>query len=181
MTQRSKTAGRPSDFNLDTATSICTRIIEGESLRSICKDPESPAISTVVNWLARFPEFVALYTHARDNQADTLADDILFIADNEPDPDKARVRIDARKWIAAKLKPRKYGDRAPDAAQRPERTLQELEDAIRQQIERRAQELADSRLTVATVPKAAGATTEAAEPLSGAPAVRQPPDEPSAS
>jgi hypothetical protein len=67
-----------------------------------------------------------MYTKAREDQADTLADEIHAIADQMPmeKTDKEgntsldsayinwmRLRIDARKWTASKLKPRKYGDR----------------------------------------------------------------------
>ena len=69
-----------------------------------------------------------MYTRAKEDQADTLADEIMDISDEKPmmtvvtddesvdklDPvgiNRNRLRIDARKWIAAKLKPRKYGDR----------------------------------------------------------------------
>jgi hypothetical protein len=67
-----------------------------------------------------------MYTRAREDQADTNADEILAIADEKPPEfrdDKGRVyldqsyllwqkqRIEARKWTSAKLKPRKYGDR----------------------------------------------------------------------
>jgi hypothetical protein len=67
-----------------------------------------------------------MYTRAREEQADTNADEILAIADEMPPEytdDKGRTtldhtyiawqkqRIEARKWTAAKLKPRKYGER----------------------------------------------------------------------
>jgi hypothetical protein len=67
-----------------------------------------------------------MYTRAREDQADTLADEIQAIADQMPmettdkdgntrfDPSYInwmRLRVDARKWTASKLKPRKYGDR----------------------------------------------------------------------
>jgi hypothetical protein len=67
-----------------------------------------------------------MYARAREDQADTNADEILQIADEMPPEytdEKGRTyldqtfiqwqknRIDARKWTAAKLKPRKYGDR----------------------------------------------------------------------
>lgn len=85
-----------------------------------------PVQSTVYLWLSRFNEFSEMYTKAREDQADTLADEIQAIADAEPkvifdDAGNAkydsahinwmRLRMDARKWVAAKLKPRKYGDR----------------------------------------------------------------------
>lgn len=66
---------------------------------------------TVYNWLAKHPEFLTMYTRAREDQADTLADQIIEIADGTDLPDQKRVRIDARKWISMKLKPRQYGDK----------------------------------------------------------------------
>ena len=90
-----------------------------------------PAQSTVYEWLLRHPEFAENYTRAREEQADTLADEIIAIADESPETvegrDKEgnvldvkidsgyvnyqRQRIEARKWTAMKLKPKKYGDR----------------------------------------------------------------------
>jgi hypothetical protein len=56
------------------------------------------------------------YARAREDQADVYADEIVEMRDKAT-PENAhaiRVRIDARRWIAAKLKPRVYGDRPPD-------------------------------------------------------------------
>lgn len=127
MSSEAPTVGRPSDYNQDVAAAICARLVEGESLRKICQDDDMPAISTVFKWLAAHEEFVEQYALARDSQADTLADEIIDIADDgkrdyKVDEDgravvdhdhiaRARLRVDARKWIAAKLKPKKYGDR----------------------------------------------------------------------
>ena len=47
----------------------------------------------------------------REKRADLIADEIVTIADTDPAPNKARVRIDARKWWAAKVNPKKYGER----------------------------------------------------------------------
>ena len=38
-------------------------------------------------------------------------DEIIDIADTEIDPQRARNRIDARRWYASKMKPDKFGDR----------------------------------------------------------------------
>ena len=56
-------------------------------------------------------DWIQLRRDAREEQADFHADEIIEIADTEPDPNKARVRIDARKWKAAKMQPKKYGDK----------------------------------------------------------------------
>jgi hypothetical protein len=51
--------------------------------------------------------------HRRARQAgvDAMADDVPHIADNEPDAQRARNRIEARKWLAGVIKPREYGAR----------------------------------------------------------------------
>jgi hypothetical protein len=123
--------GAPTTYNHHLATVICIRIAEGESLRQILRDAGMPAQSTVYEWLLRHPEFAENYTRAREEQADTLADEIIAIADESPETvevrDKEgnvldvkidsgyvnyqRQRIEARKWTAMKLKPKKYGDR----------------------------------------------------------------------
>lgn len=107
-------AGRPSKYTEKLAAEICERLIEGESLRRICRDSGMPTASTVCKWLVEKPDFSEQYAKARDAQAETLADEIVDIADGEhkdSDPARDRLRVDARKWVAAKLKPKKYGDR----------------------------------------------------------------------
>ena len=103
--------GRPSDFTQELADEICRRIAEGESLRSICEPEGMPAPSTVCLWVVSNASFSEQYARARDAQADHYADEIVSIADTEADPAKARVRVDARKWVASKLKPKRYGEK----------------------------------------------------------------------
>ncbi|NQW01663.1 MAG: hypothetical protein HQ483_18310 [Rhodospirillales bacterium] len=92
---------------------ICRRIAEGESLQSLCKDPKMPSLASVQGWLAdpANEKFRAHYARALEIQADFYADQIIEISDTEENPQKARIRIDARKWKAAKLRPRVYGDK----------------------------------------------------------------------
>ena len=110
-----KPAGRPTIFTDKIADEICERIALGESLRAICRDEHMPAMSAVFRWLGSNESFREQYTHAREAQADALADDILDIADTAEETNeavrKAQLRIESRKWIAAKLKPKKYNDR----------------------------------------------------------------------
>lgn len=42
---------------------------------------------------------------------DSHVNELLGIADTEPDPQRARVQIDTRKWIMSKLMPKKFGDK----------------------------------------------------------------------
>jgi len=86
-------------------------LMAGKSLREICAMGGMPGASTVYAWLGQYREFSDMYARAREVQADVLADEVIEIADTEPDPNRARVMIDARKWLASKLRPKKYGDR----------------------------------------------------------------------
>lgn len=93
------------------ATEICAHISSGKSLRSYCSQPGTPHIDSVRRWLIDKEDFRAQYAQAREDQADVFADEIIEIADTEEDANRARVRIDARKWVAGKLRPKKYGDK----------------------------------------------------------------------
>lgn len=85
--------------------------MDGESLRGIVNSDHMPNRSTIHLWLATNREFSDQYMKAKDNQADTLADDLIYIADTAEDINKARLQVDVRKWAASKLKPKKYGDK----------------------------------------------------------------------
>lgn len=102
--------GRPSEYTDERAQEICHRIASGESLTRICQSEDMPSKPTVYKWLRERRGFLDLYSHARDQQADSLFDDIVHISDEDDDPRRAKVRIDARIWAASKLKPKKYGD-----------------------------------------------------------------------
>lgn len=114
MTKKNK-GGRPSSYMPEVAEDICRLLMEGESLRQICKRPSLPAISTVMEWLQRHEEFREQYAHAREVQAELLAEDIINLSDAVIEDGaavaKARLQVDARKWYASKLAPKRYGDR----------------------------------------------------------------------
>lgn len=122
--------GRPSTYTPELGAAICERLEAGESLRSILRDEAMPAWGSVWRWLRDDAEFAAQYARAREAQADTLAEELLEIADDgtndwmerygEDNPgwvangehiQRSRLRVDTRKWIASKLKPKKYGER----------------------------------------------------------------------
>lgn len=111
---------------------ICNRIANGESLRQIADDKDMPAASTVFVWLSDDSAFAEQYARAREAQADAIFDEILLIADdgrndwmerkdqedanmgwreNGEALNRSRLRIDARKWMAGKLRPKKYGEK----------------------------------------------------------------------
>lgn len=122
-------AGRPSDYTPEIGAEICERIAAGNSLRTICKAADMPSDRSVYRWLASNEEFRQQYAHARELQAETLADEILDISNTtvlgvktkttadgvetvEGDMiEHRRLQVDARKWLASKMAPKKYGDR----------------------------------------------------------------------
>lgn len=135
--------GRPSDYTMDMALEICSRLAQGEPLTKICKEEDKPHVSTVYRWIAALPDFRDMYTRAREDQADTLADEIIAISDdsandtyeneegktltNQEVVARARLRVDARKWVAAKLKPKKYGDKLTSEVSGPDGQPQRFE------------------------------------------------------
>lgn len=136
--------GRPSTYSVKVADAICERLADGESLRAICRDDAMPSKATVFKWLGQQPKFADQYARAREDQAESLADEIVSISDESEVVAKYdgedvtlamdstaiarnRLRVDARKWVASKLKPKKYGDRQVLAGD-PEAPLMSLPD-----------------------------------------------------
>lgn len=111
--------GRPSAYNETIADDICERLANGESLRRICLTPNYPSQAMVFRWLAANEQFREQYRSAREAQADVLADEIIDIADGkraayegtEADVQRDKLSVHARQWVAAKLKPKKYGEK----------------------------------------------------------------------
>lgn len=119
------------EFSQEIADTICERIANGESLRSICANDDMPSQVSVFRWLAARDEFSKQYALAREAQADALFDEMLDIADdgrndwmatkddeggsgwraNGEHIQRSKIRLDARKWMASKLQPKKYGDK----------------------------------------------------------------------
>jgi hypothetical protein len=119
-----------STYTDEVADVICERIADGESLKAICEDEAMPSKATVFKWLSEIASFSDKYAIAREAHSDALFDDILSIADdgrndwmeknfgeetrwveNGEALRRSQLRIDARKWMASKLKPKKYGER----------------------------------------------------------------------
>ncbi len=82
----------------------------------------------VFRWLQSNQSFREQYALAREVQADSWADDIIEIADDSSgdtivDPEsgnerfnseyaaRSRIRVDTRKWLMARMAPKKYGDK----------------------------------------------------------------------
>ena len=123
--------GRPSLYTNAVADTICERIARGEALHQFAGTDGLPAERTIMQWLAAREDFAQNYARARERQADKLAAEIIEIADDTSHDTiertnedgsryevadhewiaRSRLRVDARKWAASKLAPKKYGDK----------------------------------------------------------------------
>jgi hypothetical protein len=107
--------GRRSTYTPEIGQAICDRLSTGESLRTICSEPEAPDLTTVLKWLDN-ADFAQAYARARNVQADVMDAKILDTADEcragTLDPRVAQVVMGAYQWRAGRLAPKRYGDRA---------------------------------------------------------------------
>ncbi len=118
-----KENGRPPIYTPELAIRVCEQIATSNmSLRTICKMEGMPSVATILKWL-RDDEggFAGQYARAKEEQADLLVEDMLDISEHTNEDHTAftganvvqrdKLRIETRKWIASKLKPKKYGDK----------------------------------------------------------------------
>lgn len=117
--------GRPVVYGMDNPCwqTMCELISEGKSLSSALKTSDKmPSYQLVMLALRNNPEFRSMYEKAVESRADRLAEEIIELADQEmPEGlegpmasawvQQKRMQVDARKWVASKLKPKTYGDR----------------------------------------------------------------------
>ena len=116
--------GRPVVYGMDNPCwqILCEQISEGKSLSTAIKSEGMPSYQLVMLMLRNNPEFRTMYEKAVESRADRLAEEIIELADQEmPDGlegpmasawvQQKRMQVDARKWVASKLKPKTYGDR----------------------------------------------------------------------
>lgn len=105
--------GRPSEYTTEVADIICGRLAAGESLKKITDCNDMPARPTVYRWIREREEFRNNYVRATEDRADHMFDDMLEIADagSPEDTQRARLRVDTRKWALSKMIPKKYGEK----------------------------------------------------------------------
>ena len=124
--------GRPARYTQELADRFCGELAKGRSMHSICKEDWTPARSTIFKWLREVDGFTDQYEKAKEESADYLVEEMLDIADNGNNDwmeklgkdgqdigyqlngehvQRSRLRLDTRKWVASKLKAKKYGDK----------------------------------------------------------------------
>ncbi len=104
---------RPTAFTDATTDELLGLLCEGRSLREICEADHLPSLSTVYRRLHSDPVFQARYAAARATGAEAMADEVIELGRNATSENAAgiRVRVDTVKWAAARLAPKRWGDR----------------------------------------------------------------------
>lgn len=125
-------AGRPSTYTDELAIEFCSRLVDGTSVRTVCKSEDMPVTSTIFKWLSEKPEFSERYAKAKSMAVEALAEECFDIADdgtndwmeindkegecvgykiNSESIQRSRLRVDTRKWYLSKIAPSKYGEK----------------------------------------------------------------------
>lgn len=111
--EKAKSVGRPTDYTPELGEQILELHANGVSIKDICDTnlwaPLYP--STVMRWAENRPDFALALGRARKMCADALAEQTLAMLEKERDPQRARVAIQARQWLAGKLDSARFGDK----------------------------------------------------------------------
>lgn len=128
---------RASEYSPEIVDAICDRMTNGQGLLKICADEDMPSRVTVYRWLDNNPDFRQRFARAREAQMDYYAEQILSIAFDESGDiileqgkdgktsavanhakvQRDRLKVDTLKWTAARLFPKRYGDKMELLAQ----------------------------------------------------------------
>lgn len=123
--------GRPTIFTKELGDKICEDLALGISMRSVTKEDWCPSMATIFRWIRENKEFQEQYARAKEESTDAMSEDLLDIADDSTNDfvdivredgstftkadqeniQRARLRVDTRKWLMSKMKPKKYGDK----------------------------------------------------------------------
>lgn len=105
--------GRPSIITEEMMAKICDGITSGLSLVKVCAQEGMPDTYTVYEHLVKNKDFAAIYTKAQHVKTEAMFENLVEIADDAT-PEQAavmRLRIDTRKWVLARMNPKKYGEK----------------------------------------------------------------------
>jgi len=106
---------RPTIYSEELEDRMLEEIASGRSVISLCREEDwTPNADTWYRWMYKIDGLSDRYTRAKSISSEFHADQILAIADEADNQtfQVARLQIDARKWVASKLVPNKYGEKS---------------------------------------------------------------------
>lgn len=80
MSEQPAKMGRPSSYTPELAERLCAHLAGGKALRSACRLPGMPRMTTVYRWMREHEEFRSRYARACEDRTDAMAEEILAIA-----------------------------------------------------------------------------------------------------
>src|SRR6185312_3844044 len=110
-------------YTPELAAEICALIARGVSVNRIRNEKLLPVSDfSIYEWIRTKPEFKDMYFRAKQEAADMMVEEMLDIVDDHswlklPKESQSaaiqhmRVKLDARKWLAMKLQPLRYGEK----------------------------------------------------------------------
>ena len=129
LTPWQKWTAKPDEAIRELAEFVGTNGVDGH-LAAFCR-LKGIKYPTLLDWINADEKRSEMYARAREDRADVIADEIVGIADEieveevkGPDGEilgvrmdatavaRNRLRVDARKWVASKLKPKTYGEKS---------------------------------------------------------------------
>ena len=129
MAAAKRTKGAEVHYSGEITARICAELAAGESVAAVCRQAWAPDEKTHYRWMAAHAEYREAVVAAKATGIERHAGEIIRIADESrigvkvketkdgtfkekgDMVDRSRLQIDARKWILAKLLPKKYGDK----------------------------------------------------------------------
>ena len=129
---------------------VCERISAGESVRSILATGRAdnlPSFVVFIGWISQSNDCAKQYARAMEIRADLMFEQMLEIADTQEigiieesgvtkdgaftrekkydAVEHRRLKVDTRKWILARMNPKKYGERVmtEDVTQQPKQLV----------------------------------------------------------
>lgn len=117
-----------SQTQIDTLfNSILKEIEKWRPVRKILKDDWMPDVTTFYKWLRESDDKTKQYAHACNTRAENIFDEMIDIADdttkdtkfdaewneivNQDNIQRARLKVETRKWVLGKLNPKKFWDK----------------------------------------------------------------------
>lgn len=117
--------------NPENADRICALLADKRTLREIAEEIGIKSASSITDWAREDDEFAARYARAMELRCEMMAEEILEISDDGTNDwmerqigdgetvtvadhehiQRSKLRVDSRKWLMAKMMPKKYGDR----------------------------------------------------------------------
>lgn len=97
-------------YNRTHAREIVNRVIQGETLKEICKSEHLPRLETVRKWYRDYPDFTRqldqAYTERADYYVDQLYDLMKEVQEGKLGTKQATFVADQIKWMAERLNPK---------------------------------------------------------------------------